>query len=45
MISDRAPPASRSAVSLDGIDADSLQRITNIDPIALEKIVTAIATA
>jgi len=41
MITERPPPA----ISLDGIDTTSLQRIADIDPLALEKIVTAIATA
>lgn len=45
MISDRATPASRSTLSLDGIDAASLQKITDIDPTELQKIVTAIAAA
>lgn len=43
MTTDRAPPA--RTVSLDGIDTASLQRIVDIDPTALEKIVWAIATA
>ena len=43
MTTDRAPPA--RTIALDGIDTTSLQRIADIDPIALEKIVTAIATA
>ena len=43
MIADRAPPA--TTVSLDGIDTASLQRIVDIDPVALEKILTAIASA
>jgi DNA invertase Pin-like site-specific DNA recombinase len=45
MITDRAPPARRSTVSLDGIDTASLQRIVDIDPVALQKIVMAIAAA
>jgi len=45
MTIDRAPPSSHSTASLDGIDTASLQRIVDIDPAALEKIVWAIATA
>src|ERR1700722_5907373 len=45
MTIDRAPPSSHSTASLDGIDTASLQRIVDIDPDALEKIVWAIATA
>jgi hypothetical protein len=43
MTTDRAPPA--RTIALDGIDTASLQRIVDIDPAALEKIVWAIATA
>src|SRR5471032_3109041 len=45
MTTDRHSPASRSTIALDGIDTASLQRIVDIDPAALEKIVWAIATA
>lgn len=45
MIADRAPRTRHSTLCLDGIDTTSLQRIADIDPVALEKIVTAIAAA
>ena len=45
MITDRAPPATQPAASLEGIDTASLQQIVDIDPASLQKIVTAIAEA
>jgi|CZKX01.1.fsa_nt_gi DNA invertase Pin-like site-specific DNA recombinase len=44
MTTDREPPATRPTVSLEGIDPASLRQIVDIDPVSLQKIVTAIAT-
>src|ERR1700733_1749708 len=45
MVTDRAPPATQPAASLEGIDTASLRQIVDIDPASLQKIVTAIAEA
>jgi hypothetical protein len=38
MITDRVPPATQPALSLEGIDTASLQQIVDIDSASLQKI-------
>jgi DNA invertase Pin-like site-specific DNA recombinase len=45
MITDRAPPATQPALSLEGINAASLQQLVGIDSSSLQKILLAIADA
>src|ERR1700685_1814170 len=45
MGTDREPQALQWASSLEGIDPASLREIVDVDPVSLQKIVTAIAAA